>query len=77
MSLGSVRAVLGFFRNAHCIIVGRSSLASAYVSAPSDRKKCVVSAVRFPALRACSAFGISGADLGFFSLMDVPAFGRW
>ena len=77
MILVSARAVLGVFRNAHCIIVGRSSLASARVSATSDRKKCVVSAVRFPALRACSAFGISGADMGVFPLMNVPAFGRW
>ena len=74
MSLVSVHAVLDFFRNAHCIIVGRSSPASARVSAPSDRKKCVVNAVRFPALRACSAFDIiSGADMGVFPPMDVPA----
>ena len=77
MSLVSVRAVLGFFRNAHCIIVGRSSPASAHVSAPSDGKKCVVNEVHFPALRASSAFGISGADMGVFSLMDIRAFGRW
>ena len=73
----SVHAVLGFFRNAHRIIVGRSSPKGARVSVPSSRKKCVVNAVRFPALRACSAFGISGADIGAFLLMDVPAFGRW
>ena len=72
MSPVSVHAVLGFFRNAHCISVGRSSSASARVSAPS-----VVKAVRFPALRACSTFDISGADLGVLLLMDVPAFGRW
>ena len=77
MSLVSVHAKLGFFRNAHCIIVGRSSPASARVSAPSDRKKCVVNAVRFPALLACSAFGISGADMVVFPLMDVPAFSGW
>ena len=77
MSLVSVHAVLGFVRNAHCIIVGRSSPASARVSAPSDWKKCVMNAVRFPALRACSAFGIYGADMGIFPLINVPAFGRW
>ena len=37
----------------------------------------MVNAVRFPALPACSAFGIPGADMRVFSLMDVPAFGRW
>ena len=73
----SVHAVLSFFRNAHNIIVGRSSPASARVSAPSDWKKCVVKVVRFPALRACSAFGIYGADMGIFPLINVPAFGRW
>ena len=57
--------------------LGRSSLASAHVSAPSDRKKCVVNAVRFQALLAYSAFGISGADMGALPLVDVPAFGRW
>ena len=77
MSLVSVLAVLGFFQNALCTIVGRSSPASARVRAPSDRKKCVVNAGFFPALRACSAFGISDADMGFFPLMDIPAFGRW
>ena len=73
----SVYAVLGFFRNERCIIVGRSSPASARVSALSDRKKCVVNAVRFPTLRACSAFDISGADMGVFPLIDVLAFDRW
>ena len=68
MSLVSVRAVLGFFQNAHCIIVGRSSYARARISAPSDRNKCVVNAVHFPALRACSAFGISGIDMGVLPL---------
>ena len=77
MSLVSVHAVLGFFRNAHGIIAGRSSPASARVSAPSDRKKCGVNAVRFPALRACSAFDIFGTDMGVFPLIDVPTFGRW
>ena len=73
----SVYAVLGFFRNAHCIIVGRSSPASRRVSALLNEKKCVVSAVRFRALRACSAFGISGVDMGVFPLIDLPTFGRW
>ena len=77
MSLVSVHAVLGFFLNAHRIIVGRSSPKGSCVSAPFDRKMCVANAVRFPALRACSAFGISGADMGAFLLMDVSAFGRW
>ena len=76
-SLVSVHAVLGFFQNAHCIIVDGSSLASACVSVPSDRKKCVVNAGRFLALRVSSAFGISGADMGVLPLMDVPAFDRW
>ena len=76
MSLVSIHAVLGFFRNAHRIIVGRPSPKGARVSAFSRRNKCVVNEVRFPALRACSAFGISGADMGAFLLMDVPAFGR-
>ena len=77
MSLVCVHAVLGFFRNVHCIIVSRSSPASARVSALYDRKKCVVNAVCFPALRACNAFGISGADMRVFTLIDAPAFGRW
>ena len=77
MTLVSVHTVLAFFRNAHCINVSRSSPASTRVRAPSDRKKCVVNAVYFPALRACSAFGISGADMGVVPLMDVPAFCRW
>ena len=51
-------------------------VSSARVSALSDRQKCVVNAVRFLALRACSAFGISRADMGAFPLIDVPAFGR-
>ena len=42
MSLVSLHAVLDFIRNAHSIILGRSSPASAHVSAPSDRKKYVV-----------------------------------
>ena len=38
----------------------------------------MVSAVGSPTLRACSAFGTSGADYGVFSLiMGVPVFGRW
>ena len=37
----------------------------------------MVNAVRFPALRAFSFFGLSSADMGLFPLMDVPAFGRW
>ena len=77
MSLVSVHAVLDFVRNAHFIIVDRSSPASARVSAPSNRKKCVVNAVRFRTLHACSTFGISDADMGFSSRMDVPAFDRW
>ena len=68
MRLVSVHAVPGLFRNAHCIIVDRSSPASARASAPSNWKKCVVNAVRFPALRACSAFDVSGADMGVFPL---------
>ena len=32
--------------------------------------------MRLPALRACSAFDISGADMGVFPLMDVSLFGR-
>ena len=77
MSMVSLHAVLGFFRNARCINVGRSSPASGRVSAPSDRKTCVVNAVCSPSLRACSAIGISGADMEVFPLMDVPVFGRW
>ena len=36
-----------------------------------------MSAVRFPALRACtlSAFVLSGADMGVFPLMGAPVFG--
>ena len=76
MSLRYLQAVLGFFQNARCITVGRSSPASARVSGPSDLKECMVNAVRSPALRACSfsTFVISGADLGVFPLMGV--FGR-
>ena len=44
----SLHAVLDFFQNAHCIIVGRSPPARACASAPSDGKKCVVNAVRSP-----------------------------
>ena len=77
MSLVYLHAVLDFFQNARCIIVGRSSPTSARVSAPPDRKKCVVNAVRSPALRACSAFGIYGADMGGFPPLGVPVFGRW
>ena len=78
MSLKYLQAVLGFFENARCITVGRSSPASARVSALLDLKECMVNAVRSPALRACifSAFVISGADMGVFPLMDVPVLGR-
>ena len=75
-SLVSVHAILDFLRNAHSIIVGRSSPGSARVSAPSDREKCVVNTVSFPAVLASRAFGISGADMGVFPLIDVPTFGR-
>ena len=77
MSLVSLHAVLDFIRNAHSIILGRSSPASAHVSAPSDRKKCVVNVARSPVLRACNAFGIYGADMGVFPLMGVSVFGCW
>ena len=75
---GKYQAVLGFFQNARCITVGRSSPASARVSAPPDLKECMVNAMRSPALRACSlsAFVISGADMGVFPLMGAPVFGR-
>ena len=78
MSLRYLQAVLGFFQNARCITVGRSSPVSARVSAPPDLKECMVNAVRSPALRACtlSAFVISGADMGVFPLMGAPVFGR-
>ena len=78
MSLKYLQAVLGFFQNARCITVGRSSPASVRVSAPSDLKECMVNTVCSPALRACnfSAFVISGADMGVFLLMNVPVFGR-
>ena len=42
-----------------------------------DGKKYTANAVCSPALRACSAFRMSGADMGVFLLMDVPTFGRW
>ena len=73
-----LQAVLGFFQNARCITVGRSSPVSAHVSAPPDLKECMVNAVPSPALRACglSAFVISGADMGVVFLMGVPMFGR-
>ena len=69
---------IGFSQNARCITVGRSSPASARVSAPPDLKKCMVNAVRSPVLRACtfSAFVIYVADMGVFPLMGVPVFGR-
>ena len=78
MSLRYLQAVIGFFQNARCITVGRSSPASARVSAPSDLKECMVNAVRSPALLASnlSAFVISGADMGVFPLMGAPVFGR-
>ena len=78
MSLRYLQAVLGFFQNARCIAVGRSSPASARVSAPPDLKECMVNAGRSPALRPCtlSAFVISGADIGVFPLMGAPVFGR-
>ena len=78
MSLRYLQAVLGFFQNARCITVGRSSPASARVSGPSDLKECMVNVVRSPALRACtfSIFVISDADIGVFSLMGVLVFGR-
>ena len=58
--------------------VGRSSPASARVSALPDLNECMVNAVRSPALRACtfSAFVISGADMGVFPLLGVSVFGR-
>ena len=76
MSLRYLQAVLGFFQNARCITVGRSSLANARVSASLDLKECMVNAVRSLALSACtcSAFVISGADMGVFPLMVVPVF---
>ena len=79
MSLRYLQAVLGFFRNARCITVGRSSPASARGSGPSDLKACMVNAVCSAALRACtfSTFVISGADMGVFPLMGVLVFGRW
>ena len=79
MCLRYLQAVLlGFFQNAHCSTVGRSSPASALVSAPPDLKESMVNAMRFPALRACifSAFVIFGTDMGVFPLMAVPVFGR-
>ena len=41
MSLRYLQAVLGFFQNARCITVGRSSPASARVSGPFDLKECM------------------------------------
>ena len=78
MSLRYLRAVLGFFQNALCITVGRSSLASArVVSAPPDLKKCMVNAVRSPALRACTLAPLLYLVLTWASpLMGVPVFGR-
>ena len=49
MSLRYLQAVLGFFQNARCITVGRSSPVSARVSASPDLKECMVNAVRSPA----------------------------
>ena len=37
----------------------------------------MVNAVRSSGLRACSAFGISDAEMGVFPLLGVPVFGRW
>ena len=78
MSLRCLQAVLGFFQNARCITVGRSSPASARVRALPDLKECMVNAVRSPALRACtlSAFVMSDADMGVFPLMGALVFGR-
>ena len=58
MSLRYLQALLGFFQNARCLTVGRSSPVSARVIAPPALKECMVNAVRSPALRACilSAF---------------------
>ena len=77
MSLRHFQAVLGFFQNARCITLGRSSPASARVDAPPDLKECMVSAVRSPALRVCtlSIFVVSGADMVVFPLMGAPMFG--
>ena len=79
MNLRYLPTVLGFFQNARCIIVGRSSPASPRVRAPTDLKECMVNAAFYPALRACtlSAFVISGVDVGVFPLMGVHMFGRW
>ena len=41
MSLRYLQAVLGFFQNARCITVSRSSPVSARVSAPPDLNECV------------------------------------
>ena len=78
MSLRYLQAVLGFFQNARCITVGRSSPVRARVSPPPDLKGCMVNAVRSPALRACtlSALVIFGADTGVFPLMGAHVFGR-
>ena len=48
MSLRYVHGVLGFFQNARCTTAGRSSPASARVSAPPDLKEGMVNAVRSP-----------------------------
>ena len=69
MRLRYLQAVLGFFQNSRYIIVGRSSPASARVSALPDLKECMVNAVRSPALRACT--------FSVFPLMVVPVVGRW
>ena len=78
ISLRYLQAVLDFFHNARCTTVGRSSPASARVSAHPDLEECIVNTVCSPALFACtlSAFVISGADMGVFPLMGVPVFGR-
>ena len=78
-SLRYFTAVLSFFQNARCIIVGGSSPSSAGVSASPDLKECMVDVVRSAVLRSCtlSAFVISGADMGVFRRMGVLVFGRW
>ena len=79
LSLRYLYAVLGFFQNARCITVERSSPASARAIVPPNLKDCMASAVRSSALRACtfSAFVTSGADMEVSPLMGVPVFGRW
>ena len=78
MSRRYLQAVFGFFQNAHCIAVGRFSPASARVSGPPDLKECMVSAVRSPALRACTLAPLLYLVLiwVFFTPMGVPVFGR-